>query len=221
MNSYFNHSRSCLAAGLPKAGPRALLLNTCHPWGLEGRALSATGQGHTTLQVERCKQGQLPERGALSYHSLQFSFLWQSQASEMTSESAGYFKAQSSNSPPNNIFNVDVFKIGFLILSKRLTCCDRRVRGFGGSSESLTPAQLSACILHNHAHLGQGLRHGKEPQEGFLSITTPVAPLCHRELGRTPASKVLRYSETLLVLGWIHKADPSIFLEVFFIQNAY
>lgn len=153
--------------------------------------------------------------------TLQFSFLWQSQASEMTSESAGYFKAQSSNSPPNNIFNVDVFKIGFLILSKRLTCCDRRVRGFGGSSESLTPAQLSACILHNHAHLGQGLRHGKEPQEGFLSITTPVAPLCHRELGRTPASKVLRYSETLLVLGWIHKADPSIFLEVFFIQNAY
>lgn len=151
MNSYFNHSRSCLAAGLPKAGPRALLLNMCHPWGLEGRALSATGQGHTTLQVERCKQGQLPERGALSYHSLQFSFLWQSQASEMTSESAGYFKAQSSNSPPNNIFNVDVFKIGFLILSKRLTCCDRRVRGFGGSSESLTPAQLSACILHNHA----------------------------------------------------------------------
>lgn len=151
MNSYFNHSRSCLAAGLPKAGPRALLLNTCHPWGLEGRALSATGQGHTTLQVERCKQGQLPERGALSYHSLQFSFLWQSQASEMTSESAGYFKAQSSNSPPNNIFNVDLFKTGFLILSKRLTCCDRRVRGFGGSSESLTPAQLSACILHNHA----------------------------------------------------------------------
>lgn len=83
--------------------------------------------------------------------TLQFSFLWQSQASEMTSESAGYFKAQLSNSPPNNIFNVDLFKTGFLILSKRLTCCDRRVRGFGGSSESLTPAQLSACILHNHA----------------------------------------------------------------------
>lgn len=82
-------------------------------------------------------------------HTAVFFAVTQSQARETTSESA--FKAQSSNSPPNNILSVDVFKAGFLILIERLTCRDRMVRGFGGSSGSLTPAQLSACILHNHA----------------------------------------------------------------------
>lgn len=108
-------------------------------------------------------------------HTAVFFALTQSQASEITSESAGYFKTQSSNSPPKNIFSVDIFKAGFLILSERLTCCDRRIRGFGGSSEpDSSPAQHLHPAQPCMSHLEQGLRQGKEPQEGFLSTTTPV-----------------------------------------------
>lgn len=141
-----------------------------------GRALSATGQGHITLQTERCKQRQLLDRGALSYHS-HCSFLCSDTVTGQWNNfwSAGYFKAQSSNSPPKNIFCVDIFKAEFLILSERLTCCDRRIRGFGGSSEpDSSPAQHLHPAQPCMSHLGQGLRHGKESQEGFLSITTPV-----------------------------------------------
>lgn len=108
-------------------------------------------------------------------HTAVFFALTQSQVSDTTSKSAGCFKAQSSNSPPKNIFCVDIFKAGFLILSERLTCCDRRIRGFGGSSEpDSSPAQHLHPAQPCMSHLGQGLRHGKQSQEGFLSITTPV-----------------------------------------------
>lgn len=129
LNSNFNHGGSCLAAGVPKAGPRALLLNMCRPWGWEGKSCQChrTRRHHLT-GWETQTRAATGERSTELSLTLQFSLLWQPQASETISESAGYFKTQSSNSPPKNMYSVDVFKAGFLILSGRQTCYDRRVR---------------------------------------------------------------------------------------------
>lgn len=153
-------------------------------------------------------------------HTAVFFAVTQPQARETTSESA--FKAQSSNSPPNNIFSADVFKAGFLILIERLPSVTEGSGVLEGAQRAwLQPSSAPASCTTTHEPPGTRSQARKGAPGGFSIHYNTCAPLYPRELGRTTASKVLRYSETLLIPGWIHKAEPSVFLEVLFIQNAY
>lgn len=196
-----------------------------HPRGRKGKSSQChrTRTRHFTgweLQIRAATRERSPELPPTP----QLSLLWhsQSKASETITESASYSKDQLSNSPLKNIFCIDVFKVGFLKLRDRLSCCDRKVRGFGESSESLTPAWLSTCVLHDHARAaGDEVRSmGRSPRRVFY----PLQYLCSsmsqgtREDTCFRGLKVLRNS---VILGWAHKADPPDFPEVLFIQNAY
>lgn len=85
----------------------------------------------------------------------------------------------------------------------------------------LQPSSAPASCTTMHGPPGTRSQAWKGTPGGFHTHYNTCAPLCHRQVGRTPASEVLTYSETVLILGWIHKADPPVFLEVLFIQNAY
>lgn len=142
-----------------------------------GRALCATGKGHITLQDERCKQGQLLERGALSYHS-HCSFLC---CNTVTRQWNNFWKCWLFSSPvmkftTQKYIQCRCFQSWAPHVKWKTDMLWQKGQGFwrelrepdSSPAQHLHPAQ--SCM----SHLGQGLRHGEEPQEGFLSITTPV-----------------------------------------------
>lgn len=84
--------------------------------------------------------------------------------------------------PKIYIYSVHVFKAGFLILNGRLTCCDRRVRGFGGSSEPwLQPSSASASCTAVNEPPGKRTQAWKGVPGGFsIPIYNTCAPVSHR-----------------------------------------
>lgn len=105
-------------------------------------------------------------------------------------ENTSYFKVQLSSLPLENIFCVDVFKDGFLKLSERLTCYDRRIRDFGENSESLIPASGSASVTCMTIHESPEMRAQKRAPGRTPIHCNTCAPPCPREPRRTPALKV-------------------------------
>lgn len=113
---------------------------------------------------------------------------------------------------------MDTFKAEFLKSSHMKGCC-AATAGLQGSASSGSPAQPS---LHDHTWSAwdEILGKGKESQEDFPSIAIPGAPLCHRELWRTPISEVQRDWAPLLIWGWVHEAHWTEFPGAPFSPNA-
>lgn len=194
------------------------------PLRLRGEELSVPQDKDTSpYRLRDANKGSWIEEPWATIHTAVLFALTQSQASETTSESAGYFKAQSSNSPiTQKYIQCRYFQSWVAHLKWKTDVLWQKDQGFWRELRAwLQPSSAPASCITMHEPPGTRSQAWKGVPGGFSIHHKTCAPLSHRQLARTPASKVLTYLKTLLSLGWIHKADPPVFLEVLLIQNAY